>query len=421
MTSRPASRPNEADDWIQPVVAPRLSLSAHARRRRSPRRHIRRRARCPGRMRRRISRIGRDDPGLCVGRKQADQEGRAAHQADGGEEGALAAEPVADHSEDDRAQRPEGEAGGEQAERGDQRRRSGRARRRTPSAMIVASEPKMKKSYHSNAVPADEAVTTRAIDQGLCVFRCRRCHSLPLSRRDSSRRFGQSSLRIVSLRRATTMPNRRTFISLVTVFAARLLREPELDATSGSSSCSGCGPVPSMQIDQDRSRGIGERAGEAGRADAPQPPMARARLLSAFVDTLGRAAASPSCLDPSLAVEPSAGRGRSKMILSVPSPVCPAAEEVDGIEGRLSGQRRPATRNANRNSRLTIRRCLHSARRRSGRPASTCRRSPIGLAFRDLAQDPAHDLARAGLGQRRRELDSLGRGERADLAGGPAG
>ncbi len=33
--------------------------------------------------------------------------------------------------------------------------------------MVVASEPKMKKSYHSNAVPADEAATTRFIDQGL--------------------------------------------------------------------------------------------------------------------------------------------------------------------------------------------------------------------------------------------------------------
>ncbi len=34
--------------------------------------------------------------------------------------------------------------------------------------MTGASDPKMKKSYHSNAVPADEAMTTRAIDQGLC-------------------------------------------------------------------------------------------------------------------------------------------------------------------------------------------------------------------------------------------------------------
>ena len=32
--------------------------------------------------------------------------------------------------------------------------------------MVAASEPKMKKSYHSNAVPADEAATTRVIDQG---------------------------------------------------------------------------------------------------------------------------------------------------------------------------------------------------------------------------------------------------------------
>jgi hypothetical protein len=27
----------------------------------------------------------------------------------------------------------------------------------------------MKKSYHSNAVPADDAITTRFIDHGLCV------------------------------------------------------------------------------------------------------------------------------------------------------------------------------------------------------------------------------------------------------------
>ena len=32
--------------------------------------------------------------------------------------------------------------------------------------MTGARLPKMKKSYHSNAVPADEAMITRAIDQG---------------------------------------------------------------------------------------------------------------------------------------------------------------------------------------------------------------------------------------------------------------
>ena len=46
----------------------------------------------------------------------------AAHQADGDEERALAAEPVADDAEDQRAERPEGEAGGEQRQRGDERR-----------------------------------------------------------------------------------------------------------------------------------------------------------------------------------------------------------------------------------------------------------------------------------------------------------
>ena len=34
--------------------------------------------------------------------------------------------------------------------------------------MTWASEPKMKKSYHSNAVPADEAVMTLAMPHGLC-------------------------------------------------------------------------------------------------------------------------------------------------------------------------------------------------------------------------------------------------------------
>ena len=33
--------------------------------------------------------------------------------------------------------------------------------------MTGARLPKMKKSYHSNAVPADEAMMTRAIDQRL--------------------------------------------------------------------------------------------------------------------------------------------------------------------------------------------------------------------------------------------------------------
>ena len=33
--------------------------------------------------------------------------------------------------------------------------------------MTGARLPKMKKSYHSNAVPADDAMMTRAIDQGL--------------------------------------------------------------------------------------------------------------------------------------------------------------------------------------------------------------------------------------------------------------
>ncbi len=37
------------------------------------------------------------------------------------------------------------------------------------------------------------------------------------------------------------------------------------------------------------------------------------------------------------------------------------------------------------------------------------------MALRHLAQDPPHDLARTGLRQRRRELDRLRLGDRADL------
>src|SRR5512147_2404025 len=37
------------------------------------------------------------------------------------------------------------------------------------------------------------------------------------------------------------------------------------------------------------------------------------------------------------------------------------------------------------------------------------------IVLRDFAQDPAHDLARAGLGQTRRPLDNVRRSDRADL------
>ncbi|MCA1653058.1 MAG: hypothetical protein LC656_02400 [Sphingomonadales bacterium] len=74
MTTSAASRPNAADDWIQPVAKPRPY-----------------------------------------------EKGRPAHQADGDQERALAPEPIADRSEQDGAERSEREAGGEQAEGGNQR------------------------------------------------------------------------------------------------------------------------------------------------------------------------------------------------------------------------------------------------------------------------------------------------------------
>src|SRR3546814_9972731 len=45
--------------------------------------------------------------------------------------------------------------------------------------------------------------------------------------------------------------------------------------------------------------------------------------------------------------------------------------------------------------------------------------SSILIALGGFAQDAAHDLARAGLGQTRRELDGIGGGDRADLLAHP--
>src|SRR3982751_5083906 len=53
--------------------------------------------------------------------------------------------------------------------------------------MTGARLPKMKKSYHSNAVPADDAMITRAIDQGLWWYGAAAVAMFfPLSWRDSS-------------------------------------------------------------------------------------------------------------------------------------------------------------------------------------------------------------------------------------------
>jgi hypothetical protein len=51
--------------------------------------------------------------------------------------------------------------------------------------MVCASAPKMKKSYHSNAVPADEAAMTRFIDHGLSCRSATVAMSRSYQRRDS--------------------------------------------------------------------------------------------------------------------------------------------------------------------------------------------------------------------------------------------
>ena len=64
--------------------------------------------------------------------------------------------------------RTEGEAGGEQASAAISAGVGSSPAKKTLE-MTGARLPKMKKSYHSKAVPADDAMTTRAIDQRLCA------------------------------------------------------------------------------------------------------------------------------------------------------------------------------------------------------------------------------------------------------------
>src|SRR3954462_4075908 len=54
--------------------------------------------------------------------------------------------------------------------------------------MTGARLPKMKKSYHSKAVPADDAMTTRAIDERCCSGRCAIVAIVPPRGGDSSAR-----------------------------------------------------------------------------------------------------------------------------------------------------------------------------------------------------------------------------------------
>ncbi len=67
----------------------------------------------------------------------------------------------------------------------------------------------MKKSYHSNAVPADEAMMTRAIDQALwCGCSANVAMTFP-SGEGIAARLRQSSLRMVPSARANLRPNLR--------------------------------------------------------------------------------------------------------------------------------------------------------------------------------------------------------------------
>ena len=115
--------------------------------------------------------------------------GRHAHQGDGDQEGVFPAELVAEIAEQDRAQRPEGEAHRE-GRPGEQRREqfvAGREEAALQDARGV-SVPQMKKSYHSKTVPTDEAAITIRVLASSSLRSSLACHSTLL-------RFGLSRLR----------------------------------------------------------------------------------------------------------------------------------------------------------------------------------------------------------------------------------
>ena len=83
--------------------------------------------------------------------------------------------------------------------------------------MTGARLPKMKKSYHSNAVPADEAMMTRAMPQGLWWCGCATVAMLNSPDGGIAARRGQSSLRITPSTLAKRIPNFLTVTVLASV------------------------------------------------------------------------------------------------------------------------------------------------------------------------------------------------------------
>ncbi len=114
---------------VEAALVPRV----RARRRRSPRRRIRRRAPDPAPGEGRSVMIGRSDAPRGVGGQDADEEGAQAHQRHGDEEGVFAADQVAEAAEEERAERPHGKTGGEGEQREDECRR-----RMTPEKKYLA-------------------------------------------------------------------------------------------------------------------------------------------------------------------------------------------------------------------------------------------------------------------------------------------
>ena len=207
--------------------------------------------------------------------------------------------------------------------------------------MTGVSDPKMKKSYHSNAVPADEAVTTRAIDHGFCC-----ClfvhHGLPLARRDSRSaarckrvaKKPQSSLVMTSLTCATVTPNLRIVMRLTERAPVGLERqhlfglEPALHRVVEQQ------PI-AVEPAAHRAGIVGDRPGQRrrrGRAQRPSGAGARACCLRGWS---GRGSARP-CRRAALAFDADR-HARPGHHLERAFAARRAGEEVERIEGRRRG------------------------------------------------------------------------------------
>ncbi len=127
----------------------------------------------------------RDAPGRVVG-QQADAEGAKAHQRHGDKEGVLAADEVAEPAEEQRAERPYREAGGEREQREDE------GRGLIDAGEVLRGEDRRERAVDVEVVPLEHGAERRGEDDLPLLGRHRalppvhggshgcRCHGRPI-------------------------------------------------------------------------------------------------------------------------------------------------------------------------------------------------------------------------------------------------